>query len=110
MNISDYAGCSDEELISLSRSGEDGALDFLIARYVGLVRQKAFRYFLVGADKEDLVGVFSLHKIRLFIKPVPNRPVRMELLPNSGRRVPRLLSYYFMEVDLSELQICIPFL
>ena len=63
-----------------------------------------------NADKEDLVGVFSLHKIRLFIKPVPNRPVRMELLPNSGRRVPRLLSYYFMEVDLSELQICIPFL
>lgn len=64
MNISDYAGCSDEELISLSRNGEDGALDFLIARYVGLVRQKAFRYFLVGADKEDLVqeGLIGLFK------------------------------------------------
>lgn len=64
MSVSDYSGYSDEELISLTRAGNNDALDFLIGRYVGLVRQKAFRYFLVGADKEDLIqeGLIGLFK------------------------------------------------
>ncbi len=64
MSVSDYSGYSDEELIRLTRAGNNDALDFLIGRYVGLVRQKAFRYFLVGADKEDLIqeGLIGLFK------------------------------------------------
>ncbi len=64
MKQSDYTICSDEELIVLSRRGDDAALDSLIGRYIGLVRQKAFRYFLVGADKEDLLqeGLIGLFK------------------------------------------------
>ncbi len=64
MNVADYTAYSDERLIELSRDGNDSALDILIGRYVGLVRQKAFRYFLVGADKDDLVqeGLIGLFK------------------------------------------------
>lgn len=64
MNMSDYSVYSDEELIELSRLGDNDALDYLIGRYVGLVRQKAFRFFLVGADKEDLIqeGLIGLFK------------------------------------------------
>lgn len=64
MSMSDYSVYSDEELIELSRLGDNDALDYLIGRYVGLVRQKAFRFFLVGADKEDLIqeGLIGLFK------------------------------------------------
>lgn len=64
MAISDLNGLTDEELIEKSRSGDDLALDVLISRYIGLVRQKAFRFFLVGADKEDLLqeGLIGLFK------------------------------------------------
>ena len=64
MPMSDLNGFTDEELIEKSRSGDDLALDVLISRYIGLVRQKAFRFFLVGADKEDLLqeGLIGLFK------------------------------------------------
>ena len=64
MAISDFNDLTDEELIEKSRDGEDYALDVLISRYIGLVRQKAFRFFLVGADKEDLLqeGLIGLFK------------------------------------------------
>lgn len=64
MNISDYTHYADEELIELSRNGNNDALEALINRYVGLVRQKTFRFFLVGADKEDLMqeGLIGLFK------------------------------------------------
>jgi hypothetical protein len=53
--MSDLNGFTDEELIEKSRNGNDPALDVLISRYIGLVRQHAFRLYLVGADKEDLL-------------------------------------------------------
>ena len=64
MAISDFEGFTDEELIEKSRGGDDLALDVLISRYIGLVRQKAFHFFLVGADKEDLhqEGLIGLFK------------------------------------------------
>ncbi len=64
MPISDYESLKDEELLVKSRSGDNQALDLLISRYIGLVRQKAFRFFLVGADKEDLIqeGLIGLFK------------------------------------------------
>ncbi len=64
MPISDYKSLKDEELLEMSRSGDNQALDLLISRYIGLVRQKAFRFFLVGADKEDLLqeGLIGLFK------------------------------------------------
>lgn len=51
-----YGGCSDEDLLAHIR-GERGdeALDYLINKYRNFVRSKARSYFLIGADREDIV-------------------------------------------------------
>ena len=51
-----YDGCSDEDLLAHIRSNEgDEALDYLINKYRNFVRSKARSYFLIGADREDIV-------------------------------------------------------
>nr|WP_249315891.1 RNA polymerase sporulation sigma factor SigH [Bacillus sp. FJAT-49711] len=54
----------DEELIELIHEGESEALDYLIKKYRNFVRVKARSYFLIGADKEDIVqeGMIGLYK------------------------------------------------
>ena len=55
---------SDEDLIERVRSGDESALDQLIERYKAFVRAKARSYFLIGADREDIVqeGMIGLYK------------------------------------------------
>ena len=51
-----YDGCSDEDLLAHIRSNEGNeALDYLINKYRNFVRSKARSYFLIGADREDIV-------------------------------------------------------
>ena len=51
-----YDGCTDEELLAHIRSCDgDEALDYLINKYRNFVRSKARSYFLIGADREDIV-------------------------------------------------------
>ena len=51
-----YDGCSDEDLLAHIRANEgDEALDYLINKYRNFVRSKARSYFLIGADREDIV-------------------------------------------------------
>ncbi len=54
----------DEELISLIKKGNEQALDFLIHRYQELVHMKVGKYFIVGAEKEDIMqeGMIGLFK------------------------------------------------
>ena len=54
----------DEELVELARSGDEVALEYLLHRYKNFTRAKARSYFLVGADKEDIVqeGMIGLYK------------------------------------------------
>nr|WP_106495558.1 RNA polymerase sporulation sigma factor SigH [Lentibacillus sp. Marseille-P4043] len=54
----------DDEVIQLIQDGNSRALDFLINKYRSFVRAKARTYFLVGADKEDIVqeGMIGLYK------------------------------------------------
>ena len=54
----------DEELVELARSGDEIALEYLLVRYKNFTRAKARSYFLVGADKEDIVqeGMIGLYK------------------------------------------------
>ena len=48
--------CTDEELLIRIRSCDgDEALDYLINKYRNFVRSKARSYFLIGADREDIV-------------------------------------------------------
>ena len=51
-----YDGYTDEELLAHIRDHEgDEALDYLINKYRNFVRSKARSYFLIGADREDIV-------------------------------------------------------
>ncbi|WP_438804718.1 RNA polymerase sporulation sigma factor SigH [Oceanobacillus saliphilus] len=54
----------DNDLLQLVREGDSQALDILIHRYINFVRAKARTYFLVGADKEDIIqeGMIGLYK------------------------------------------------
>ncbi|WP_370875501.1 RNA polymerase sporulation sigma factor SigH [Bacillus horti] len=54
----------DEELVELVRDGDLDALEYLIHKYKNFVRAKARSYFLIGADREDIVqeGMIGLYK------------------------------------------------
>jgi len=55
---------TDEEVLSLARSGNRLAVEHLLARYRGLVEGKARSYFLSGGDHDDVVqeGMIGLYK------------------------------------------------
>lgn len=54
----------DEDLVCLAREGDEKALEFLINKYKNFVRAKARTYFLVGADREDIIqeGMIGIYK------------------------------------------------
>lgn len=59
-----YAQLSDNELAALANSDDSYAQDYLLNKYKNFVRAKARSYFLIGADREDLVqeGMIGLYK------------------------------------------------
>ena len=54
----------DEQVVELIRASDERALDYLINKYRSFVRAKARSYFLIGADREDIVqeGMIGLYK------------------------------------------------
>ena len=59
-----YNSMTDEELISLVKSDDKYALDFIINKYKDLVNMKVGKYFIIGAEKEDIIqeGMIGLFK------------------------------------------------
>jgi len=59
-----YLDMPDEEIVLRVKSGDKDAMEFLIHKYKNLVKLKARAYFLVGADREDVVqeGMIGLYK------------------------------------------------
>ena len=55
---------SDDALVVAARAGDDLALAELLTRYRAFARSKTRSYFLVGADREDVVqeGMIGLYK------------------------------------------------
>ena len=55
---------TDEELISFAKNGEQEALEQLFRKYKELVNMKVSKYFIIGAEKEDIVqeGLIGLYK------------------------------------------------
>ena len=51
----EYGCMTDEELVALAKRGDSTASDELYHRYKNVVRGKARPYFLVGADRDDLI-------------------------------------------------------
>ena len=60
----DFVSMTDEEIVELAREGHTDAQEFLINKYKNFVRAKARSYFLIGADKEDIIqeGMIGLYK------------------------------------------------
>ncbi|MGE5560463.1 MAG: RNA polymerase sporulation sigma factor SigH [Chloroflexota bacterium] len=54
----------DEEIVEFARAGSNVALEYLINKYKNFVRAKARSYFLIGADREDIIqeGMIGLYK------------------------------------------------
>lgn len=59
-----YDGMEDEDIVEIARNGDPEALEYLIAKYKNFVRAKAKSYFLIGADREDIIqeGMIGLYK------------------------------------------------
>lgn len=55
---------NDEEILLEIKKGNDKALDYLISKYKNLVNSKVTKYYIIGAEKEDIVqeGLIGLFK------------------------------------------------
>lgn len=60
----DYEVLSDEDIVEAVHDGDSDALEYLIHKYRNFVRAKARSYFLIGADREDIIqeGMIGLYK------------------------------------------------
>ncbi len=60
----DYSKLKDDEIAILSAGGDEDALNFLLAKYKSFARNKARSYFIMGADREDIIqeGMIGLFK------------------------------------------------
>ena len=60
----DFSNMVDEELVTCIQKGDSEAFDFLIQKYRKLVFMKTRSYFIIGADREDIIqeGMIGLFK------------------------------------------------
>ena len=59
-----YANLTDEQIISQIKEGDEQALSFLLDKYKDLVNSKVGKYFIIGAEREDIIqeGMIGLYK------------------------------------------------
>ncbi len=64
LRMTDYDLKTDEDIVDAVHCGNSDALEYLINKYRNFVRAKARSYFLIGADREDIVqeGMIGLYK------------------------------------------------
>lgn len=64
LDIAAYINMEDEDVVEVARTSEPRALEYLIKKYKNFVRVKARSYFLIGADREDIIqeGMIGLYK------------------------------------------------
>lgn len=60
----DYTSLSDEEILQKIKQDDKSALNFLIDKYREIVNIKVSKYFIIGAEKEDIIqeGLIGLYK------------------------------------------------
>ena len=59
-----YENLSDEDLINKIRLGDVDAQDYLLEKYRNIVTMKSNRFFLIGAESDDMIqeGMSGLFK------------------------------------------------
>nr|WP_330372555.1 sigma factor [Clostridioides mangenotii] len=85
----------DYNLVIKASAGDKIALEYLISKYKNFVKAKAKSYFLIGADKEDIIqeGMIGLYKaIRDFdgTKRIPLVFADICILDRSSQRLKQL--------------------
>ncbi|NCB42458.1 MAG: RNA polymerase sporulation sigma factor SigH [Clostridia bacterium] len=62
---------TDEELSALASKGDEAASEYLIKEYKELVKSKASLYFMLGADRDDIVqeGMIGIFKAIMHYDP-----------------------------------------
>lgn len=62
--ITIYSHLEDESIVEFVHNGDHEALDYIIHKYRNFVKAKSRSYFLIGADREDIVqeGMIGLYK------------------------------------------------
>ena len=63
-SLKDSLNKTDEELAEIAKNGDKDALEYLLNRYKDLVEMKVNKYFIIGAEKEDIIqeGLIGLYK------------------------------------------------
>lgn len=63
-SFKDIPNKTDEEIAEIARDGDKEALEYLLNRYKDLVEIKVNKYFIIGAEKEDIIqeGLIGLYK------------------------------------------------
>ena len=61
---SEYDVMNEEDVVGIAKLGSNKAEEYLIKKYKNFVRAKARSYYLIGADKEDIIqeGMIGLFK------------------------------------------------
>lgn len=61
---SEYADIADEKLVQMIKDGDKKALDYLLNKYRDVVTMKTNRFFIIGAEKDDMIqeGFWGLYK------------------------------------------------
>ena len=59
-----YGNLTDEQIISQIKEGDEQALSFLLEKYKNMVNSKVGKYFMIGAEKDDIIqeGMIGLYK------------------------------------------------
>ena len=59
-----YNNLKDEEIISQIKQGDESALVYLLEKYKDIVNAKVGKYFIIGAEREDVIqeGMIGLFK------------------------------------------------
>ena len=62
--LSPLDNLSDNEIAALAQNGDNRACEYLLTKYKNFIRTKARSYFLIGADREDIIqeGMIGLYK------------------------------------------------
>ncbi len=70
-NASNFTHLSDQQIVVIAQRGEESAVEHLLYKYRSLVRTKVRSYFLLGAEKEDLlqIGMIGLWQAIIDYRP-----------------------------------------
>lgn len=63
-SLKDNTKMTDEEIAEVAKNGDKDALEYILNRYKDLVEMKVNKYFIIGAEKEDIIqeGLIGLYK------------------------------------------------